>query len=308
MTRAAQALSRLRGAIVPLNICFGDNAVDFNAIGDYVDWLCTNKTSIILLTYGSTEFAWLTDDDLWQLTEHVGRAVDGRCMYIASTGFWLPRQTREFLKHADSCGADAVKVQINCWDSPSPALLSGYFDDLTDLDTDIPMLMWWHPMRWTATMPPDILKVYCNLAKRPDIIGMKNDGDAFYDYKNLIRGTANTDFAVVSGGLMQNLLYGYPMGSPAYLCPIAPFRPDIANKFYDHVVAGQLDRAQQVIYDYEEPIMKISGEGNWLSLMKTAIMMLGFYPNNRVGNPSRTCIEGDALERVKRFFAEQFQL
>lgn len=308
MSRAEKSLSRLRGAVVPLNICFDDQGVDFVAVGDYVDWLCKNQTPIILLTYGSTEFAWLSDDDLWQLTEHVGRAVDGRSMYITSTGFWLPRQTREFLKHANACGADAVKVQIDGWDSPSPALLKGYFDNLTDLDTDIPMLLWWHPLRWTATLPPDLLEVFCNLAKRPDIIGMKNDGDPFYDYKALIRGTANEDFAVISGGLMQNMLFGYGLGSPAYLCPIAPFRPDIANQFYEHLVAGQLQQAQQVIDKYEEPVMKIAGKFNWLSLMKTAIMMLGFYSNNRVGNPSQTCIEGDDLDQVKQFYRDQFQM
>lgn len=308
MTRAEKSLARLRGPVVPLNICFGDNGVDFNAVGNYVDWLCNNQTPVILLTYGSTEFAWLTDDDLWQLTEHVGRAVDGRSMYITSTGFWLPGQTREFLKHANACGADAVKIQIDGWDSPSAALIEGYFNDLTDLDTDIPMLLWWHPLRWTAMLPADVLEAFCNLAKHPNIIGMKNDGDAFYDYKALIRGTVDEDFAVISGGLMQNMLYGYSLGSPAYLCPIAPFKPNIANQFYAHLVAGQWEQAQQMIHDYEEPIMEIAGQHNWLSLMKTAIMMLGLYPNNRVGNPSRTCIEGEALNQVKQFYHDLFQL
>ncbi|MCH2131299.1 MAG: dihydrodipicolinate synthase family protein [Pirellulaceae bacterium] len=306
MNRAKNSLAQLRGAIVPLNICFQDDGVDFNAVCDYVDWLCTQQVPVILLTYGSTEFAWLSDDDLWQLTEQVGKAVDGRSMFITSTEFWLPKQTREFLKHADACGADAVKVQVTGWDPPSAVMLQNYFDDLSDRDTDIPLLLWWHPLRWSQTLPSDILDTFCGLAKRSDIIGIKNDGDAFYDYKALIRGTNDQDFAVISGGLMQNMLYGYGLGSPAYLCPIAPFRPDLANQFFDHVVAGRLEQAQQIINKYEDPVMDIAGTANWLCLMKSAIMMLGFYDNNRVGNPSRTCLEGEELERVKRFYTDVF--
>lgn len=52
MTRAAECLSRLRGAVVPLNLCFHDNGVDFSAVANYVDWLCSNRAPVILLTYG----------------------------------------------------------------------------------------------------------------------------------------------------------------------------------------------------------------------------------------------------------------
>ena len=197
-------------------------------------------------------------------------------------------------------------MQINTCDGPSAPLLQAYFDALAD--PGIPLLMWWNPAGWIGMMPRDVLKAFCGLARRPDIIGMKNDGDAFYDYKNLIRGTADADFAVVSGGLMQNMLYGYPLGSPAYLCPIAPFRPDIANQFYQHLVQGELTAAQRVIDDYEEPLMTLAADVEWLSLMKTAIMMRGLYPNNRVGNPTRSGIEGKELERVEGFYRELFQL
>ena len=73
MTRADTAFSRLRGPVVPLNICFNDDGtVDYASVCNYVDWLCTQKAPVILLTYGSTEFTWLTDEDLWELTAAVG--------------------------------------------------------------------------------------------------------------------------------------------------------------------------------------------------------------------------------------------
>ena len=38
-----------------------------------------------------------------------------RSLCIASTGFRKPAKTRDFLKHADAVGVDAVKVQIHPW-------------------------------------------------------------------------------------------------------------------------------------------------------------------------------------------------
>ena len=309
MTRADTAFSRLRGPVVPLNICFNDDGtVDYASVCNYVDWLCTQKAPVILLTYGSTEFTWLTDEDLWELTAAVGRAIDGRSLYVTSTGFWPVRKARQFLKHADAAGADAVKVQISGWDPPSAAVIKAYFDDLGSAGTDIPMLMWWHPVRHFAMLPPDLAQTFIELAKRPDIIGIKNDGDAFYDYYTLARGMSDSNCAVVSGGLMRNFLTGYPHGSPAYLCPIAPFCPQIANQFYNHVRNGRTDEAWDIVYNYEDPLMHAAQNVNWLVLMKSAVMMLGFYPNNRVGNPTQMCATGEELEKIQSVYSDLFGL
>ena len=41
MDRSAQVLERLKGPVVPLNICFNeDGTVDYAAVENYVNWLC----------------------------------------------------------------------------------------------------------------------------------------------------------------------------------------------------------------------------------------------------------------------------
>ena len=88
MSRATDCLTRLKGAIVPLNLCFNDDGtVNDDAVCNYVDWLASEKTPVILLTYGSSEFAWLTEDDLWRLTEKIAKTIDGRSLCVSSTGF-----------------------------------------------------------------------------------------------------------------------------------------------------------------------------------------------------------------------------
>ncbi len=67
MNRAVRVLERLKGPVVPLNICFNaDGTVDYSAVAAYVDWLCTERVPVLLLTYGSSEFAGLRDSRLIQ--------------------------------------------------------------------------------------------------------------------------------------------------------------------------------------------------------------------------------------------------
>ena len=114
MNHAAQVLARLKGPVVPLNLCFNeDGSVNYPAVTTYVDWLAEEQVPVILLTYGSSEFRGLPDEELCQVTAAVSEANAGRSLFIASTGMWKPSQTREFLQFAAGVGVDAVKVHIN---------------------------------------------------------------------------------------------------------------------------------------------------------------------------------------------------
>ncbi len=297
--RAAAVHPRIKGPIVPINLCFdGDGNLNHGAIADYVDFLCQGPAPILLLTAGSSEYASLSAEDIWEVTATVGKANDGHTLFITSTGFWKPAQTRDFLQHADAVGADAVKVQINTAFPMTIDLLGRYFDQIEDA-CDIPLLL------WTLTTPRFPTEVAVELAQRPNIVGMKNDGDPFYDYYDLSRGTRDAGFAVISGGQMRNFAFGYPLGSTAYLCPIAPFRPDLAFEFYNHLVAGDADAAWQDVFRYEEPFLKWAIDHNWLGVMKSTIQLQGCYPNNLLGPPNPPPAP-DLLDTVKAKLEELF--
>ena len=95
MDRSAQVLERLKGPVVPLNICFNeDGTVHYEAVEKYVDWHCEQGPVVLLLTAGSREFAYLSEKEIYELTALVGRVNQGRSLYIASTGLWKPSLTR----------------------------------------------------------------------------------------------------------------------------------------------------------------------------------------------------------------------
>lgn len=279
MDRATRVVERLKGPVVPINVCFGqDDSVDYGAVKKYVNWLCEQKVPVLLLTYGSSEFASMTDEEIWRLTAEVAEANAGRSLFIAATGWWPPAQCREFLKHADRVGADAVKVQIPPLLGGDRQVFVGYFDHIQDA-APMPLLIW-------IAEPACPVDVVAELASRPQVVGMKNDGDQFYYYYDVLRATAGKNFAVISGGQMRNFAFGYQLGSPAYLCTVAPFRPDVALQFYDLLVTHRYDEAWEAVRRFEDLWLKTACELGWLRSIKSALELYGLYPNNRLPSPS----------------------
>jgi 4-hydroxy-tetrahydrodipicolinate synthase len=295
---------RLKGAVVPINICFTeDGEVDFAAMRKYVGWLAQQKTPVLLLTYGSSEYSWLSDEDIWRLTAELAEEVAGRSLFITSSSWWPPKVCRDFLRHAERSGVDAVKIQINMWAMGGPQrreLFLAYYDQIQDASS-IPLLLWCN----SAGGDPLPIDLVVEMAGRPRIVGLKNDDHPFYYYYDLCRATRDEDFAVISGGQMRNFVFGYQIGSPAYLCTIAPFRPDIALEFHDLLEKGDIDGAWQMVFRYEDTWLSGAGEIGWLRAIKTAIHLHGLLPGDRVGGTwaGHTADEG---EKVRQLLQETF--
>ncbi|SVE57387.1 uncharacterized protein METZ01_LOCUS510241, partial [marine metagenome] len=49
MSRASNAHARMKGPVVPLNVCFNaDGTVNYAAVSNYVSWLAEKKTAIVM--------------------------------------------------------------------------------------------------------------------------------------------------------------------------------------------------------------------------------------------------------------------
>lgn len=298
MDRYTQVVERLKGPVVPVNICFNATGeIDYPAQRRYVNWLCEQGVPVILLTYGSSEFSLLSDEDIWRLSAELTAVVAGRALMIGSTGFWNVAVCRRFLEHAEKIGMDGVKVQINPWGGQAKReVFIGYHDRIQDA-APVPLLLWCNSAGQGA-VPVDFV---AELAQRPQVVGVKNDEDPFGYFYDLIRATNNANFAVISGGQMRNFAFAYPVGAAAYLCTIAPFRPDIALAFYDLLLNKRYDAAWQFVGRYEDPWLKKAAALDWLASIKAAIQLHGLFPEQYLSilhqadaalpGQVRTCLE-----------------
>jgi len=301
--RAKDCFERLKGPIVPLNLCFDDKGeVDIAAIRRYVDWLCRERVPVILLTYISSYFMWLTRDVHRRLTAALAEEIAGRALFISSTLWEAPAECRDFIQFADRVGVDIVKVQTNPWFRFPPhqqvRTIRGYFDAIVDA-SDMPLLL------WSARESVYPVELVAELADRKNIIGVKNDGEQFDYYYDLLRATEHKQFAVVSGGFMRNFFFGVRAGSPAYLCPIAPFLPSVALTFYDHIANERFDDAWDMVQSYERPWVHKTRELDLRTSMHSVYFLYGLYPSNRVPAPGASHTS-DQVEQVRQIIESVF--
>jgi len=247
-----QAHSRLCGPVVPLKIPYdAEERIDFDNLSAYVDRLCREGAPVLLLTYGSAEYAFLSDDEIFHVTRAVGEAAQGRTFFIAANNFWPIAKTVEYVEHARRCGADAVKVHLHWKFKYSEQGVFDFYKRIANATEDVPLLAY---SDFQPGMPVSVAK---RLAEEvPQFIGMKNDSDQMAGQYNYMRKTG-PDFEAMSAGTMRSMLFCHPYGTRSYLCPIAPFQPRLALDFYELVEAGRYNEAKRYVTDYEEPLMDL---------------------------------------------------
>ena len=267
---------RLRGPVVPLKIPYStDEAIDYEALGRHVDWLCDQGVPVLLLTYGSGEFMCLTDAEIYDVTRAVGEVARGRTFFIAANNFWPVAKTVDYVRHAMRCGADAVKAHIHWKYKYMDEGVFAFYRKIAEAVPEAPLLA------YTDFAPGISVAVVRRLADEiPQVIGMKNDSDPMVGYFNYTR-KAGPDFEVMTGGTMGAMIYGYPYGARSYLCPIAPFQPSLALEFYGLVEQRRYDEAAQYVTQYEEPLMDLVPQCgyHWQVFIRALLFVAGCLPS-----------------------------
>ena len=267
-------IRRASGAVIPLNIPFlEDERIDYESLKVYVEYLVKNEARTLLLTYGSSEYGLLCDDEIYEITSVVAKTVAGRCNFVGASKCWQIDKTIDYIKFAQKCGATAVKVQADVFVTRSTEeTIFEYYRRICE-KTDFPLWAYTCPNRERTPLQPDTIAKLAD--ELPNIYAMKTDGEMMYLYYNMIHASPN--ILICSGGQMKTMLYGYRMGSKAYLCPIAPFLPKVSNRFISLLSSGDYDGAYDMVQTYETPIMQLTKTVPWLSLIKYVLFLRGHF-------------------------------
>ena len=293
---------RIIGPVVPLNIPFKDDyEIDFPALERYVDFLAGEKVPTIILTYGSSEYANLSDDEIYEITEVVAKANAGRSIFVSATKAWSVKKSLEYIDFSKKCGVHTVKIQ------PSYSGFIGKLEQdnlyeyfkLIDAKTSLPL--WAYTIPSVGKHPGMTPDTWERITKEcTNVYAMKTDGDMLYGMYSLIQ--ASKDRAMmVSGGQMKSMIYGWPLGSKAYLCPLAFFMPEISLLFTECMKKGDEDKAIKIIHDFEDPVIEMCSEIDWLALAKGILYVAGFFNTPKTRLPLKTA-DSNQLVKIKELF------
>lgn len=144
---------------------------------------------------GSTgESATLTFEEHEQVIGLTIDAVNGKVPVLAGTGSNNTAEAVRFTEAAKDLGADGVLVISPYYNKPNRSGLIKHYTRLADLD--VPVIMYNVPGRTGQNLEPDLV---AELARHPNIVGIKEASGNVAQISRIIEGTLDEDFAVISG-------------------------------------------------------------------------------------------------------------
>jgi dihydrodipicolinate synthase/N-acetylneuraminate lyase len=291
---ARKVYQRLHGPQAAITVPYNaDFSIDYDALAMWVDYVCESRPPILFFTYGDGEVDALSEEEIAQINVTVSKQARGRALVVGATGAWWTGRTVDFVKKMEDSGLDAINLhfspRIRSVDELYPAF------EAIAAKTDIPLLIYDNGDLPAATI--------VKLASLPQVVGVKSHAGlyAFYDQ---VRQTAGTHFAVLGAGQMKQYLYGGLIGSPGYLCPLAPIAPTVSWSFYDAVRAGNEEKATSIIKEYEEPLIRETIPLRYPQAYKAMLYLVGIYKTNLV-RPPRITPPTSSLESLKSFLKEK---
>jgi len=120
--------------------------------------------------------------------------VNGKVPVLAGTGSNNTAEAVILTKAAKDTGADGVLVISPYYNKPNRAGLVKHYTKLADLD--IPLVIYNVPGRTGQNLEPDLI---AELAKHPNIVGIKEASGNVGQVSRIIELTRDEDFAVISG-------------------------------------------------------------------------------------------------------------
>lgn len=182
------------GAGVAIITPFKNNKVDFEKLGDMIDFQINNKTDSIVICGTTGEASTLTDEEHRACIKYAVEKTAGRVPVIAGTGSNDTDYAIDLSKYACEVGADALLLVTPYYNKATQKGLVQSFYAVADA-TDKPIILYNVPSRTGCNIA---IPTYKELAKHERIVAVK---EASGDISKIaeIAATVGDDLAIYSG-------------------------------------------------------------------------------------------------------------
>lgn len=225
--------------------------------------------------------------------------VKGRVPVYAGTGCISTKDTVYMSNRAQELGADVLSIITPSFAVASQKELYDHYCEVAK-HVDIPIVLYNIPPRTGNKLLPETV---AKLAKDVDVIlGAKDSSGDIDNLKAYIQETQDVgkDFAVLAGN-DGSILTCLKEGGAGGIAGRANLYPKALASIYNHFVAGELDKAQEM-QDAVATLQRVFKFGNPNTVIKKAVNLLG-YPVGDCRKPfNYLCDEG--VEELKKVLKE----
>lgn len=254
------------GSIVALVTPFKDGLVDYDKLGELVEYHIENGTNGILPCGTTGESPTLSHDEHGKVIGKVIEIAKGRIPVIAGTGSNNTSEALSLTKHAKKAGADGSLMITPYYNKPTQEGLYEHYKVIAE-EVDIPIIIYNVPSRTGVSITPETV---ARLYEIKNIVAIK-EASGNIDQTSQILNLC--DITVLSGDDSLTLPI-MSVGGKGVVSVVANILPGEVSEMVSSFLNGELEKSQKMHKSLFPICRAMFIETNPISV-KTAMKLLG---------------------------------
>ena len=276
------------GSAVAIITPFNDNGVDYDTLGDLIEFQIKNSTDAIVICGTTGEASTMPDEEHVAVVKFTVDKVNKRVPVIAGSGSNDTRHAIKLAQELEKAGADALLAVTPYYNKATQKGLYQHFA-MTAESVKIPIILYNVPGRTNLNINPETMQ---ELAKINNIIGVK---ECNFEQIGEIINLCGPDFAIYSGEDSMVLPY-LSMGAKGVISVMANVIPQDTHDMVMKFLAGDVNIAMATQLKVLNLVKMLFCEVNPIPV-KAAVGLMGY----KVGDCRMplTNLEGEKMTKLE---------
>ncbi|MGL5756479.1 MAG: 4-hydroxy-tetrahydrodipicolinate synthase [Paraclostridium sp.] len=258
-----------KGSGVALVTPFNENGVDFEKLGELIEYHIENNTDALIVCGTTGESTTMSDEEQLSVIDFTVKKVNKRIPVIAGTGSNDTMHSVELSKAAEKVGVDGLLVITPYYNKTNQRGLKLHFETIA-ASTELPIIMYNVPGRTGVNIKPSVI---AELAKIENIVAVKEASGDIAQVAEIAR-LVPEDFAIYSGN-DDSILPLLSLGGVGVISVVANICPKETHDIVEKFLNGDVEGSRKLQLGMKALIDKLFIEVNPIPV-KTAMNILGF--------------------------------
>lgn len=258
-----------KGSGVALVTPFNETGVDFNKLGELIEYHIENKTDALIVCGTTGESTTMSDEEQFAVIDFTVKKVNKRIPVIAGTGSNNTMHSVYLSKEAEKLGVDGLLVITPYYNKTNQRGLKLHFETIA-ASTKLPIILYNVPGRTGVNIKPSVI---AELAEIKNIVAVKEASGDLAQVAEIAR-LVPEGFSIYSGN-DDSILPLLSLGGVGVISVVANICPKETHDLVEKFLNGDVEGSRKLQLGMKSLIDKLFIEVNPIPV-KTAMNLLGF--------------------------------
>ncbi|MCT4635516.1 MAG: 4-hydroxy-tetrahydrodipicolinate synthase [Rickettsiales bacterium] len=229
-----------KGIFTALITPFKDNAVDYKAFEQMINWQIKSGVHGLVIAGSTGEGGNLSQEEFLKLVDLAVKIAKNRVSIIANTGVNSTSKTIELTKEAQKLNIDGVMLVAPYYMKPTQEGLYQHFKAIHDA-SNVPIILYNHPFRSAVEISNEVMVKLSNLSR---VVALKDCSANPIKCTELTLGI-DDEFNIFSGDDILSLPY-YSQGAVGTISSVANIVPSLIVRLYNLWQENKIKEAMEL--------------------------------------------------------------